>query len=218
MSLTVSIGQLAFLLAHDPKEVGRFRKALRAVNRVLTAKGLPTHNEPESLPELVDRAPVLGSIPYGWLQYTRRAVAYAMRPGKRFRPLDDEEDPSADPMYDALLSSSDSHIICHSDCEGFYVPIDFPKPLYDPLPDSDPDVIRGGGILGSSQGGLRELVLAAPLLDIPLKGGRLSVKEARVICAEEEDAHPHWVARQAWLFMYERLRQSIEYGAAAVFA
>jgi hypothetical protein len=35
MSLTVSIGQLAFLLADEPKEVGRFRKALRAVNRTL---------------------------------------------------------------------------------------------------------------------------------------------------------------------------------------
>jgi hypothetical protein len=215
MTLGISVGQLAFLRIHEPEEVEGFREELRAVNRVLTSNGFPNHNEPESLAQIVDRVPI-GSIPYGWLHYTRRAVAYAMRPGKRFRPLRAGEEPSEDSVYDEVLFSCESHIICHSDCQGFYVPIDFPEPLYDDLPDSDPGVTRGG-ILGSSQGGLRELLLAAPLLDIPLRGGRLSDKAARAICQEVEGAHPHWVARQTWLCVFERLRQSVEHGATAVF-
>jgi len=215
MSLAVSVGQLAFLRIHDPEEVEHFRERLRAVNRVLEANGLPPHSEPEVLPKIKDRV-TIGSIPYDWLHHLRRAVAYAMRPGKRFQPLRNGEEPSEDPVYDRVLGSSESHIICHSDCEGFYVPIDFPKPLYDKLRDDDPGVIVGG-ILGSSPGGLRELVLAAPLLDIRLKNGRLSREQARAICKEPEGAHPHWVARQSWLFIYQGLHQSVEFGAAAVF-
>jgi hypothetical protein len=215
MGLAVSVGQLAFLHAHDPEGVEGLREALRAVNRVLAENGLPPHTEPESLPEIEDRVP-LGSMPYSWLHYARRAVAYAMQPGRPFLPLREGEQPSEDPVYDDVLSSFRSHIICHSDCEGFYVPIDFPEPLYDVLDDGEPGVIQGG-ILGSSQGGLRELLLAAPLLDMRLVGGRLGDEQAGAICREPEGAHPHWIARQAWLYMHERLRQSVEYGAAAMF-
>jgi hypothetical protein len=216
MGLAISVGQLAFLRQDEyPEDVEMFRAELRAVNRVLAANGLPPHVEPESLPTIVDRVPV-GSMPYGWLHHTRRAVAYAMRPGRPFRPLDEDEDPGEDPLYDAVLSTSTSHVICHSDCEGFYVPTDFPEPLYDELRDGEPGALVGG-MLGSSQGGLRELALAAPLLDIPLEGGRLSDKQARAVCEERQDAHPHWIARQAWLCLYERLRQSVEFRTLVVF-
>jgi hypothetical protein len=216
MGLAISVGQLAFLRQHEsPEEVKRFREELHAVNRVLAANALPAHAEPESLPEIGDRVAV-GSIPYSWLHHARRAVAYAMRPGNRFRPLREDESPSEDPVYDAVLSSFASHVICHSDCEGFYVPIDFPEPLYDELSDDDAGMIVGG-ILGSSQGGLRELVLAAPLIDIKLESGRLSDTEAQAVCKEPEGSHPHWVGRQAWLYLHERLRQSVEFKTAVVF-
>jgi hypothetical protein len=136
MGLAISVGQLAFLFQHESREeVEMFREELRAVNRVLALNGLPAHAEPESLPEIEDRVPV-GSMPYGWLHHVRRAVAYAMRPGERFRPLREK---------------------------------------------------------------------------------RLSDNQARAICNEPEESHPHWVARQAWLYVYERLRQSVEFRAAAVF-
>src|SRR5262245_48281140 len=117
MSLAVSIGQLAFLRRYEPEEVESFRRELCAGNRGLESNGWPRHSEPEALPEFQDRASI-GSIPYGWLQHVRRAVAYAMRPGKRFQPLREGEDPSADELYDKVLCSCESHIICHSDCEG----------------------------------------------------------------------------------------------------
>lgn len=215
MGLAISVGQLAFLRDEDPNEVEAFRDELRAVNRVLTANGLPPHEEPESLPEITECVSI-GSIPYGWLHHTRRAVAYALRPGRRFLPLRDGEDPAADDLYDDVLFSCESHIICHSDCEGFYIPIDFPEPLYDDLNDDDPRVICGG-ILGSSQAGLRELVLAAPLLDIPLTDGRLADADAVAISEEAEEGHPHEVARKAWLLLFKRLQQSVEFRSAVVF-
>jgi hypothetical protein len=103
----------------------------------------------------------------------------------------------------------DSHIICHSDVEGFYVPIDFRDPIYD-------DRIWGEW-LGSSQRALAELVLAAPLLGIPLRKGRLSDKAARLIAEEEDDAHPCWRERRVWLKFFEAARLSVEYGTAISF-
>jgi hypothetical protein len=216
MGLAVSVGQLAFLKRHEPpEEVEHFREELRIVNRVLASAGFPSHVEPESIPEIEDRVPV-GSIPYGWIHHVRRAVAYALRPGKRLRPIRHGEDPSADSVYDQVLFSSASHVVCHSDCDGYYVPIYFPEPLYDELNDDDPGAIRGG-ILGSSQGGLRELVLAAPLLDIPLRDGQLEVEAAQVISEEGDGSHPHWVARKAWLLLFERFTQSVVFRSAVVF-
>jgi hypothetical protein len=215
MGLSVSVGLLAFLKTNDPEGVEGLVASFRAVNRVLASHGLPPHNEPETLAEIVDRVPVV-SMPYNALHHLRRAVAYAMRPGRQFRPLRKGEQPIEDLVLDGAMSSFSSHIICHSDGNGFYVPIDFPEPLSDDLPDEDPECIEGG-ILGSSQGGLRELMLAAPLLDIPLVGGQLSDENAKVVCREPVGSHPHWVARQMWLYLHERLRQSVEYQSAVVF-
>jgi hypothetical protein len=60
-------------------------------------------------------------------------------------------------------------------------------------------------------------VLAAPLIDIKLESGRLSDTEAQAVCEEPEGSHPHWVGRQAWLYLHERLRQSVEFKTAVVF-
>jgi hypothetical protein len=104
----------------------------------------------------------------------------------------------------------DSHLICHSDTEGFYVPIDFPEPLYD---DTDELV---GGMLGSSQRALEEVLLAAPLLGIDLVDGKPSKVDIDSI-QEEDDTQPLWIERKVWLAMYEKFRLSIEHGTAVVF-
>ncbi len=103
----------------------------------------------------------------------------------------------------------DSHLICHSDCEGYYVPVDFPDPLYD---DTDALV---GGIVGSSQAAMRELVQVAPLLNIRLRNGALSNAQAKEIA--DEDGGPLYIERQVWLQLYEAFRLSIEHGTAVKF-
>jgi hypothetical protein len=153
-------------------------------------------------------------MPYGWLHYLRRAVAFARQAPEEFHPVKDGEDPANDEKIDRELSViMDSHVICHSDSEGFYVPLDFPEPLYD---NRDADGLVGG-ILGSSQRALQELVQAAPLLSIPVRDGDLSDDEANLILQEEEGSHPYWIERYAWLYFFDRLRASIAIRSAVVF-
>ena len=216
MGLDIGIGVLAGLRDDDPDTAEWVRYELEAINRVLASNGLPPHVEPERLPPLPD-LPGLSGWPYTWLPYLRRAVAYALRCPEGFRVFRENEDPTEDEMYDCMLATSESHIICHSDFEGYYVPIDFPEPLFDDLPNGDPGRLAGGS-LGSSQGGLQELVKTAPLLDIPLSAeGQLSDQELAAIADPSPDSHPHWIARQAWLGLYGAFRQSIEFRTAIRF-
>jgi len=212
MGLAVSIGSLACAVDQDAEGAESLREGFRHVNRVLIANGLPSHIEPEAMPDLADRSK-LSSMPYAWLHYLRRAVAFARQAPGAFCPVREDENPAADERIDEELSVfMNSHLICHSDCEGFYVPIDFPGPLYDVRNDGLP-----GGILGSSQRALQEVVQAAPLLSISLNDTNVSDATARGIADEAEGSHPYWIERKVWLCMFERLRHSIEYRCAVVF-
>jgi hypothetical protein len=212
MGLSLSVGYLAWLNKDDidPEAVSWLREKFVHVNRVLRTNDLPEHVEPEELPELEDRG-LLG-FPYSWLHYLRRAVAYARQAPAEFGPLPEGQEASEDRRIDRELSVfMDSHLICHSDCEGFYVPIDFPEPLYD-----DRDELTGG-ILGSSQRALAEVILAAPLLGIALEKGKPTKTDVDTIREEEDNGHPLWIERQVWLAMYEKFRLSIEFKTAVVF-
>jgi hypothetical protein len=146
------------------------------------------------------------------LHYLRRAVAYARQAPAEFGPLPEGQEASEDHRIDRELSVfMDSHLICHSDCDGFYVPIDFPEPLHDHS-DEMP-----GGILGSSQRALAEVIHAAPLLGIEFEDGKPTKTAVDTIREEEDDAHPLWIERKVWLAMYEKFRLSIEHRTAVVF-
>jgi hypothetical protein len=214
MGLSIGVGALT---SKDKEGVAYYRDCFNEVNRLLKSNELPEHKEPARLPRMDRRRRSVIGQPYGDLHHLRRAVAYAMR---RRRKLPDfgEAEPTEDEMYDRVLNSFGSHVICHSNCEGFYVPIDFKEPLYDDLKDSDPHCIVGG-ILGSSQGAMRELVKVAPLLGIRLNKGKLNNREfARVdtLCRKTKD----WSlsnALNAWLNFFEAARLSIEHDTAIVF-
>src|SRR5208282_3131287 len=128
MGLSMSIGLLPFFRENDPEAAEPLRKALAEVNRVLRSNGLSPHEEPETLPPLQSRFEAFVGQPYDMLHLLRRAVAHALGGKTLLKPFAGD-DPMEDPLYDKELSFSRSHIICHSDCEGFYVPTDFPKPL-----------------------------------------------------------------------------------------
>jgi hypothetical protein len=208
MSLAVSVGVLAD--PHpDPEGLEWLRASLQQVNQVLAAHGLPPHDEPESLPELRDRSQLLG-FPYSWLHDLRRAVAFARQAPDEFCPVPAGANPADDDRIDTeLFVMMDSHLICHSDCEGYYVPIDFPEPLFD-------DRLQGG-ILGSGPRALQEVCEAAPLLGIPLVDGSLSDEAARQIAEEADGSNPYWIERKVWLTLFEAFRQSVEYRCAVHF-
>ncbi len=73
-----------------------------------------------------------------------------------------------------------------------------------------------GGILGSTQGAMRELVQVAPLLGIRLRNGKLSDRDAETINNDKKDT-PFTIERYVWLNFYEKARLSIEYNTAIVF-
>ena len=131
MGLAVCVGMLAELLEDDPESAEGFEEELAEVNRVLAAAGLPPHTEPRGPLELDSRASIDG-FPYSFIHYLRRAYAHrVLSPDWMATPLADDVDPTADPKIQALLDGCESHLLCHSDAEGFYVPVDFDEVLFD---------------------------------------------------------------------------------------
>jgi hypothetical protein len=209
MGLGVSVGQLAyFLVYNDPEAAEWCRNDVAKINRLLVANGLPAHQEPEAIPSAD-----FGGFPYTWVYYLRRAVAFARQAPEEFHPAIDEDDATDHwREYEEESEVRTSHIICHSATEGYYAPVAFPDPLYD-------DAIEGvpGGILGSSYQALRELILVAPLLGIPLKDGVLGHDQAEAINAEDDESHPCWRERRVWLTLYLAMEHSITRKALVAF-
>jgi hypothetical protein len=212
MGLAVEVGMLAYLLENDPEGADWLRESFNSVNAVLADNKLPTHREPESLAKLNNRASIL-SYPYSFLHQLRRVAAHAAeKPGWVAKPFPETEDPSADPVVDEQSAYLESHLLCHSDCEGFYLPIEFKEPIGD-----DQNRIPGG-ILGSSVILQKELVAVAPALGIRLENGHLSDQEADRLNREIEAESPLWIEKAVWLSLFEAARLSIEHKTAVCFA
>ena len=185
MGLTIGVGWLA--RAHREEEAEdfeHFREPYELLNEVLLSAGLPAHYEPLDLPDSI----VLESQMwrYGGLHAIRRLAAYHACENQ-LPPPGKYEDYASDPMIERLnevllanvgtrrgwlsllfkKSSSPKfeHLMLHSDCEGFYVPQDFEKVIFD---DADPQRTGLGAMVGSTQRLLAECMELAALIDLPL--------------------------------------------------
>lgn len=211
MGLGIAVGMLADLLENDEEGAEWTRKALVGVNAVLKKNGLPEHVEPTELPSAEPRSGLLG-FPYSWLHYLRRVYAHAAHDDhwapRRLPPMND---PAADPVLEDETMMMSSHLLCHSDCEGYYVPVEFPEPLFD-----DEGLIPGG-MLGSSHQLMRELVQVAPVLGIQLANGVLSDDEVRRIDAIVEAEGAQFIEHAVWLSLFEASRLSLEHKTAVCF-
>jgi hypothetical protein len=221
MGLAISVGTLADFLANDPEGAEWFEGDFEIVNQVLAAAGLPPHAEPRELPALDSRASLDG-FPYAFIHYLRRAYAHSVvTPGWKATPVEDGADPSEDPAIQAALDVAESHLICHSDAEGFYVPVEFEDVLFSES-ESEEEALTGG-MLGSSYRLRDELVQVAPALGIALTDGDLSDEEAARIDAlveKEEAEDDEGLSREyaSWLLLYEMARLSIAHKTAIVFS
>ena len=212
MGLAIETGFLADMLANDPEGVEWFEAELAVVNRVLKSERLPVHVEPRGPAPARSRAAVT-SFPYSTLHHLRRAYAHRVRdPSWVATPFPADENPAADAEVEAQTEQFTSHLLCHSDSEGFYLPIDFPDVVFS---SEDDDI--AGGMLGSSQRLVAELRLVAPALGIALVDGELSDAEAARVNALAVDDGPMWHEYAAWIALFEAARASIEYGTAIVF-
>ncbi|EMJ95796.1 hypothetical protein [Leptospira alstonii] len=211
MGLAVVVGILSEDW-YDPETLDSFRKEFEKVNRLLADNDLPLHKEPERLPVLENRCE-LDSYPYSYLHYLRRAYAYRVNdPTWMAEPILDSEDPAFDPVVEEETDKFESHLLCHSDAEGFYIPIDFHPVLF----EEEKDQILGG-MLGSSQGLLEELIFVAPALGIQLKDGELSQSEVDAINSGLGTEEGVWIERTVWLSLFEAARLSIKHGTAICF-
>jgi len=211
MGLALSTNFLADMLANDPEGAEWFRGQMELVNELLAAQGLPPHAEPETFGAVKARAHC-GSFPYSFLHYLRRAYARTREyPDRPLEPVRAGEDPAADPAVEDASSMLDSHLLCHSDCEGFYLPTEL-----DVIFDVDERGLAGG-MLGSSVCLLRELVEVAPSIGIELQGGNLTDEAVAALAAEEHEAARFGIERLVWLALYETARVSVANKTVLVF-
>lgn len=205
MGLAIGIGVLADLIIHDEEGADWQRSSLAKLDAVLGRNALPAHREPEHFVARMNRR-ACTSFPYSFLHYLRRAFAHV----RENLPVPDDE--QLQPEHDSVVEDAgtmfDSHLLCHSDAEGFYVPIDFDEPIFD---DDVP-----GGMLGSCHGLLRELIEVAPHIGIELIDDRPTPAcEAGLLAIE--DGGPLWRERLVWYTLFEAATLSIEHGTAIVF-
>ncbi|MFD1325107.1 hypothetical protein [Micromonospora sonneratiae] len=209
MGLAIVVGVLANVI--DEEEIEEVRAELDNLSAALAKEGVDWR-EPEGLPTLSIRSTV-SSFPYSWLHYLRRVLAL-VKQGRPVTAVDGRNGLDRDrSIIEDEMMMFDSHLLCHSDCEGYYVPVPFQAPVF--LPEEAG--VAGGGMVGSSQGLLAELLRCAPAIGIQLVDGALADDEARRI-EERPDSHQFAIESTVWLGLYEACRASIADGHAIVFS
>jgi hypothetical protein len=156
---------------------------------------------------------------YLYLMYVRRIHALVTRgePVAPARSVSGEQyDLDCEEVDDETVMF-DSHLLCHSDRDGYHVPVDFDEPLFRPAEAN----VDGGGMVGSSRRLQAELVAIASALGIQLSGvhvgvdvdveDALSAAEA-VKLADPASADPFEPERFAWRQLYSACRVSIAGG------
>ncbi len=212
MGLSVNVGVIADALRFDPEAADWYREDFETINRVLEEEGLPSHDEPKELPELVWRNDCSG-FPYTFIHYLRRFYARAVEDFDWIpSPVAEGEDPTEDEVLNEESEKCESHLLCHSDCEGYYLPINFSDVIV-----SDKHEIPGG-LLCSSFRLEEELIAIAPKLGIVLKDGVLSDSNANAINLEcTEETTPFYIEKLVWITLFEAARLSIEHKSAIQF-
>ncbi len=181
MGLTISVGILEDLREADSEGYNNFRAYFDDINQALAAEHLPAHHEPDQLgPHDFVSLDMYG---YSGLHYLRRLAARFNYEGKL--PPPGGEDSSQDDVLARYCKESTeeapksrfarifgtksrpgsfdfNHLIQHSDCEGFYLPMDFTEVLF-----PDPALKIPGGMIGSSIRLRDECRRIATLMSLP---------------------------------------------------
>ncbi|TCO58455.1 hypothetical protein [Actinocrispum wychmicini] len=203
MGLVVSVGIERQVLGYDEEAVAHYRSQFGALSAELAKTGI-TWAEPDATADLPSSRARLVGFGYSTVHYLRRVYALQARDDE-VTPVPPGEELDDEPEDEEIYNLS-SHLVCHSDCDGYYIPVDFDDPLY-----------LDTGSVGSSQRLLRELADCARHIGITLsEDGTLSDEEAaRVANGAADSPYPNeW---DAWLALFEAARISIATGHAVVF-
>jgi hypothetical protein len=213
MGLAVSVGVLPYLALHDAEGFESSRRAFSRLSQALVAEGISWHE-----PELTDPPADLGfggGFSYSYLHRLHRIRAL-MSLGEPVTPAPEPGTAQYDRDEEKIEGEAgilDSHLLCHSDCEGYYVPVDFSDPLFLPA-----DQVTGGGMVGSSQRLLAELAGIASPIGISLDDkGVPADAEVAWPGTDPPGDDPFEPERYAWHQLYEACLASITSGCAIVF-
>lgn len=211
MGLSVTVGMLSDLMEEDPEGAEWMNETFQTINKLLKMHGLPAHVEPITSITEQSRCAIDG-FPYSFLHYLRRIYAYAtLDPAWKPEVIADDANPAEDPVVEELTMRAQSHLLCHSDAEGFYLPIDFDEIIF------DQDQTLPGAMLGSTYRLMDELVMLAPYLGIQLNNGELADSEAIRLNNDIESNAPFWIEKCVWLSLFEAARLSLKYKSAICF-
>ena len=154
---------------------------------------------------------------YSDLHYLRRLAAYLAINGELPEPCEDDEDPSECDMVDdygieAMTGGEPEymHLMQHSDCDGYYVPLDFDEVL---MPGEKDEI--GEVMIGSSYRLKEECEQLAAVLELPLNIDDRKLDE--VLCSPAvasrfpREAYVCWVLHQAACKSVES-RKAIAFG------
>ncbi|GAA1959687.1 hypothetical protein [Kitasatospora viridis] len=200
MGLSISVGLLG---------TPDMRDDARTLHRALEAAGV-AWREPAGAD-----ASFSAGFPYSFLTGLRRVYALhrlgePVTPARRVSPEQYEEDLE---LVDEETYLFDSHLLCHSDCEGYYIPVDLGDPLFLPADSGVP----GGAMVGSSQNLLTELHSFAPALGIhPNPDGSLPPAEAARLATLLDD-EPFEPELFTWHQLHQACHASVASGRAIVF-
>ncbi len=221
MGLALEVGILADLKEADEEGYEYFREQFALLNELLTENQLPAHAEPQEMP-------IFSCDMYGYsgLHYLRRIAAHLLV--NRSIPAPCKNRPNTDPVmiacYDEIATMQDArspdrkrfdHLLCHSDAEGFYLPLEFDEVLFD---------FNNRGLagiqVGSSSKLLAECTTLANALELPIN---LDFKDDifNYAAVENQGRGSGWqrygIECYACIRLIHAARHSLKYGAAIVF-
>ncbi|MFE6870114.1 hypothetical protein ACFVFS_26605 [Kitasatospora sp. NPDC057692] len=202
MGLSIAVGMLHDQARNDPEGLVYHRRAFDRLGAALGAEGIDWQEPPLDGP--AQDPAFSGGFPYRHLTRLRRVLALIGR-GEPVTPAE-EDGPGWERDCELIQDEASmfaSHLICHADNAGYYVPVDFADPLFLPA-DAD---VAGAGMVGSTQRLLRELATVAPALGIsPAEQG-----------AAPTPAGPFEPEQYAWHQLHRACLASLAGGHAIVF-
>jgi hypothetical protein len=219
VGLDISVGDLVQLTHDDPEMLPDVQAEFERLQAALAAAGLAGYHEPHELPE---EALVCSRIgPYGTLHFLRRIAAHLWHSNHLPAPADQDasNDPILEKCYQYLQAQGSGtgfdHLLYHSDCEGYYVPIDFARVV-----EAEDRFNIPGTLIGSSQRLLSECARLAGILELPLDLDPES-DEAWSAAQEQGKSSVLWrrygIESRVCLVLHSAASLSIRYGSALTF-
>lgn len=212
MGLTISSGILVDFIENEPEGYQAYKNIFENINVILASNNLELHQEPDVL----EKAPLhVGGFSYSFLHHLRRFLAHtwenedndAWSPS----PFSAEEDPTEDAILEDHYSYMSSHLLTHSDSEGFYLPVELPEVLF-----STDEAPVPGAMIGSSYNLLKELKDVTTYLGIKLDENDTITNLSELNTIIENEA-PFWIEILVCVTLIEAAKYSITNKTALIF-